>query len=88
MTGRPMACQAGARRCLIARWQGLQARFRGSGAQIDLGQEGQQIQVSVRLEDLQLQASLSLADRPPFLLAVGPVEGAPCTPPTSRQDCP
>lgn len=55
--------------------QGLQARFRGRGAQIDLGQEGQQIQVSVRLEDLQLQASLSLPDRPPFLLAVGPVEG-------------
>lgn len=56
--------------------QGMQARFQCGAGHIELKQQGQgAIEVDVRLEELQMQARLEWADRPPFLLAVGPVDG-------------
>lgn len=56
---------------------GMHSRFEGRGGTLTLTQQGDggPLQVDVRLHELSLQAALSWHDRPPFLLAVGPVEG-------------
>ena len=55
---------------------GGQARFRGPGATLHIGQSvGEALAVRVRVGGLRLQVDLDLSQAPPFLLAVGPVRG-------------
>lgn len=55
---------------------GGQARFRGPGATLRIGQSaGETLAVRVRAGGLRLQADLDVSQAPPFLLAVGPVHG-------------
>lgn len=56
--------------------QGAEARFRGPGASLSLQHEaGDIMSLRVRTPVMTLQASLSLAQCAPFLLAVGPIQG-------------
>ena len=56
--------------------QGGQARFRGLGASLSIGQTvAEMLSVQVLAGGLRLQAELCLRQAPPLLLAVGPVQG-------------
>lgn len=56
--------------------QGGEACFRGKGADVSMRhQAGDVLALRVAVRGLRLQADLSLTPAPPFLLAVGPVQG-------------
>lgn len=52
-----------------------QSTFHGWGARLAISQVGDALQVLVKAGGIDLEASLSLRQAPPFLLAVGPIEG-------------
>jgi len=56
--------------------RGMTATFRGNGAQVRLGHADDDVLVvHAAVPGINLQARLDMAGSPPFLLAVGPVEG-------------